>query len=80
MKLLKISFCFQGIPESEDVPLTTISGVGSGAEHAAPPPASGGPNASPLNLFPQVRAWYFCALKKCLLKLSSLVIYPGGSV
>ncbi|CAG7869061.1 unnamed protein product [Brassica rapa] len=48
-----VDYLYSGIPESEDVPLTTISGVGSGAEHAAPPPASGGPNASPLNLFPQ---------------------------
>lgn len=72
MKLPKIWFCFQGIPESEEAPLTNISGVGSGAEQAAPPPASGGPNASPLDLFPQVRVWYFCGLIKSLLKLSSL--------
>ncbi|KAF8064812.1 hypothetical protein N665_1166s0024 [Sinapis alba] len=49
-----VDYLYSGIPESESeaVPLTNISGVGSGAEHAAPP-ASGGPNASPLDLFPQ---------------------------
>ncbi|XP_056864211.1 probable ubiquitin receptor RAD23a isoform X2 [Raphanus sativus] len=47
-----VDYLYSGIPESEDAPLTNISGVGSGAEQAAPP-ASGGPNASPLDLFPQ---------------------------
>ncbi|CAH8381167.1 unnamed protein product [Eruca vesicaria subsp. sativa] len=47
-----VDYLYSGIPESEAVPLTNISGVGSGAEHTAPP-ASGGPNASPLDLFPQ---------------------------
>ncbi|KAG2323872.1 hypothetical protein Bca4012_038218 [Brassica carinata] len=47
-----VDYLYSGIPESEDAPLTNISGVGSGAEHATPP-ASGGPNASPLDLFPQ---------------------------
>lgn len=64
MKLKKIWFCFQGIPESEEAPLTNISGVGSGAEQAA-----GGPNASPLDLFPQVRAWYFCGLIKSFVEV-----------
>nr|VDD42617.1 unnamed protein product [Brassica oleracea] len=48
-----VDYLYSGIPESEEAPLTNISGVGSGAEQAAPPPASGGPNASPLDLFPQ---------------------------
>ncbi|KAJ0257133.1 ubiquitin receptor RAD23a [Hirschfeldia incana] len=49
-----VDYLYSGIPESEDAPLTNLSGVGSGgANHAAPPPASSGPNASPLDLFPQ---------------------------
>ncbi|XP_013583780.1 PREDICTED: probable ubiquitin receptor RAD23a isoform X4 [Brassica oleracea var. oleracea] len=48
-----VDYLYSGIPESEEAPLTNVSGVGSGAEQAAPPPASGGPNASPLDLFPQ---------------------------
>ncbi|KAG2268509.1 hypothetical protein Bca4012_070721 [Brassica carinata] len=43
-----VDYLYSGIPESEEAPLTNISGVGSGAEQAA-----GGPNASPLDLFPQ---------------------------
>ncbi|KAL0757426.1 hypothetical protein Bca101_095094 [Brassica carinata] len=47
-----VDYLYSGIPEREAVPLTNISGVGSGADLAAPP-ASGGPNSSPLDLFPQ---------------------------
>ncbi|XP_010497716.1 PREDICTED: probable ubiquitin receptor RAD23a [Camelina sativa] len=48
-----VDYLYSGIPETVVVPAATIpSGVGSDAEHAAPP-ASGGPNSSPLDLFPQ---------------------------
>ncbi|XP_056845383.1 probable ubiquitin receptor RAD23a isoform X2 [Raphanus sativus] len=47
-----VDYLYSGIPEREAVPLTNISGVGSGAD-LAPPPTSGGPNSSPLDLFPQ---------------------------
>ncbi|KAF2616620.1 hypothetical protein F2Q68_00042287 [Brassica cretica] len=44
-----VDYLYSGIPERETV---QMSGVGSGADLAAPP-ASGGPNSSPLDLFPQ---------------------------
>ncbi|ESQ35194.1 hypothetical protein EUTSA_v10007982mg [Eutrema salsugineum] len=47
-----VDYLYSGIPETVAVPETNISGVGSGADLAAPP-ASGGPNSSPLDLFPQ---------------------------
>ncbi|XP_010459157.1 PREDICTED: probable ubiquitin receptor RAD23a [Camelina sativa] len=47
-----VDYLYSGIPETVVVPATIPSGVGSDAEHAAPP-ASGGPNSSPLDLFPQ---------------------------
>ncbi|CAN8293123.1 unnamed protein product [Cochlearia groenlandica] len=47
-----VDYLYSGIPETVTVPATNISGVGSRADLAAPP-ASGGPNSSPLDLFPQ---------------------------
>ncbi|VVA91512.1 unnamed protein product [Arabis nemorensis] len=47
-----VDYLYSGIPETVAVPVTNISGVGSGADLVAPP-ASGGPNSSPLDLFPQ---------------------------
>ncbi|CAH2037397.1 unnamed protein product [Thlaspi arvense] len=47
-----VDYLYSGIPERVDVPVTNISGAASGADLAAPP-ASGGPNSSPLDLFPQ---------------------------
>ncbi|EOA39107.1 hypothetical protein CARUB_v10011879mg [Capsella rubella] len=47
-----VDYLYSGIPETVAVPATPLSGVGSDAERAAPP-ASGGPNSSPLDLFPQ---------------------------
>ncbi|KAL0799651.1 hypothetical protein Bca101_054826 [Brassica carinata] len=47
-----VDYLYSGIPEREAVQMTNSSGIGSGADLAAPP-ASGGPNSSPLDLFPQ---------------------------
>ncbi|KAF8094536.1 hypothetical protein N665_0360s0038 [Sinapis alba] len=47
-----VDYLYSGIPEREAVPVTNILGVGSGADLTAAP-ASGGPNSSPLDLFPQ---------------------------
>ncbi|KAG7591864.1 Ubiquitin domain [Arabidopsis thaliana x Arabidopsis arenosa] len=47
-----VDYLYSGIPETVAIPATNLSGVGSGAELTAPP-ASGGPNSSPLDLFPQ---------------------------
>ncbi|CAN6980313.1 hypothetical protein IGI04_038551 [Brassica rapa subsp. trilocularis] len=43
-----VDYLYSGIPEREAVPLTNISGA-----DLAAPPTSGGPNSSPLDLFPQ---------------------------
>nr|BAC76391.1 RAD23-like protein [Arabidopsis thaliana] len=47
-----VDYLYSGIPETVTIPATNLSGVGSGRELTAPPP-SGGPNSSPLDLFPQ---------------------------
>lgn len=46
-EIIDVYFILQGIPETAEVAV-----AGSGA--APVPPASGGPNSSPLDLFPQV--------------------------
>ncbi|CAA7026029.1 unnamed protein product [Microthlaspi erraticum] len=50
-----VDYLYSGIPETVAMPVTNISGVGSGADLAAPP-SSGGPNSSPLDMFPQEAA------------------------
>jgi UV excision repair protein RAD23 len=53
-------FCLQGIPETAEVAVPVArfpadQATETGAAPAAPAPAFGAPNSSPLNMFPEVK-------------------------
>lgn len=65
-------FYLQGIPETAEVavPVAHFPAASQPTETGAAPaaPVSGGPNSSPLNMFPQVKLWILDDFR-CLLLL-----------